>query len=144
MIAKKRITGFMRFAAIALFVGAMIAGTGIYSQDDRGDRKPPPEGMMKHTPEDMADHMSKMLEDKLSLTADQKTQVYDIILNYAKNHDRSTFDHKELDGKIAEVLTQEQKDKFQEFIKNRPKKEGPPNDGPPKDGEFKDAPPEKF
>ncbi len=139
MKAKTRFTGFLKTALMMLFIGSMIAGARLYAQDDRGERKPPPEGMMKHTPEDMADHMSKMLEDKLSLTADQKTQVYEIILNYAKEHDRSTFDHKELDRKIAEVLTQEQKDKFQEFIKNRPKK-----DGPPKDGEFKDGPPEKF
>ncbi len=144
MRAIKGFTRFMRTAMFVLFIGSMIAGTRLYSQDDRGDRKPPPEGMMKHTPEDIADHMSKMLEDKLSLTSDQKTQVYDIVLNYTKEHDRSTFDHKELDAKIAEVLTQEQKDKFQEFIKNRPKKDGPQKDGPPRDGEFKEGPPEKF
>jgi Spy/CpxP family protein refolding chaperone len=144
MKAKTRFTGFLKAVLMLLFIGSMIAGTKLYAQDDKDGRKPPPEGMMKHTPEEIADHMSKMLEDKLSLSSDQKTQVHDIVLNYVKDHDRSTFDHKELDRKIAEVLTQEQKDKFREFIKNRPEKDGPPKDGPPRDGEFKEGPPEKF
>ncbi len=121
-----------------MFVASMIAGSHLYAQpedDPMGKRKgPPPEGVKEHTPEDMADNMSKMLEERLSLTGDQKTKVYDIVLAYASSHDRTNFDHNELDGKIEVVLNADQKDKFKEFIKNGPNRNAPPskgNDGQP-------------
>ncbi len=119
------------FVFSVMFVASMIAGSHLFAQDDpMGKRKgPPPEGVKEHTPEDMAEHMSKMLEEKLSLTSDQKTKVYDIVLAYASSHDRSNFDHNELDGKIEVVLNADQKDKFREFIKNGPPKNPPPPNG---------------
>jgi hypothetical protein len=93
-----------------------------------GKKKGPPPEMKERTPEDMADHMSTMLTDKLGLNDTQKKSVYDIVYTYATSHDRSTFDRKELDDKIRVVLTAEQNDKFDEFIKNGPPKQGPPPD----------------
>lgn len=136
------------FVLSVFFVASMIAGSRLYAQnedapkgkppegkqhgeqngdDPMGKRKgPPPEGKI---PEDMADHMSKMLTEKLSLTSDQTTKVYDIVLAYAGSHDRTNFDHKELDGKIEVVLNDDQKNQFREFIKNGPNRNAPPGEG---------------
>ncbi len=139
-----RKTNLLVFAV--MFVASMIAGSHLYSQDGdapkgkppvgnhgdnngddpMGKKKGPPPEMKERTPEDMADHMSTMLTDKLGLNDTQKKSVYDIVYTYATSHDRSTFDRKELDDKIRVVLTAEQNDKFDEFIKNGPPKQGPP------------------
>ncbi len=148
-------TGLLLFAV--MFVASMIAGSDLLAQNEdapkgkdksdnpgakqHGDQNdddpmgkkrsgPPPE--VNH-PEEMADHMSKMLTERLNLTGDQTTSVHDIVLAYAQNHTRENFDHKELDGKIEEVLNADQKEKFKEFIKNGPPKEGPPREGPHKE-----------
>lgn len=136
-----------------MFIASMIAGSNLYAQnedappgkepginqhgnqnadDPMGKKRsgPPPE--VNH-PEGMADHMSKMLTERLNLTGDQTNSVHDIVLAYAQNHTRENFDHKELEGKIEEVLNPDQKEKFREFIKNGPPMEGPPREGPPKE-----------
>jgi hypothetical protein len=130
MVKFKRTKPAGLFLILCLFAVSIIAGSHIYAQDDGSGRDtkppkdgPPPEG--KPTPEEMAKEMSIILRDKIELTADQTTQVYDIVLNYAASHDRSNFDRKELDGKIEVVLNETQKEKFRDFIKNGKKLDHP-------------------
>ncbi len=135
------------FIFSVLFAVSMIAGTELYAQNDdaptegstpktkqhgeqneddpMGKKKsgPPPE---VKGPEGMADHMSKMLTERLSLSEEQKIKVYDIVFAYASNHNKSDFDHKELDSQIETVLNNDQTDKFREFIKNGPDRNVPP------------------
>jgi len=135
------------FSFSVMFIASMIAGTELYAQngdapqgketpkitqhgdqnegDPNGSKSSPPPEMRDRTPEDMADHMSTMLTDRLGLNDNQKKSVYDIVLNYASTHNRSDFERKELDSKIDEVLTAEQKEKFKEFITNTPPKNTP-------------------
>lgn len=118
------------FVFSVMFVASMIAGSHLYAQGDpNGNKSVPPPEMKERTPDDMADHMSTMLTDKLGLNDNQKKSVYDIVLAYASSHDRQDFDPKELDSKIDEVLTLDQKDKFKEFIKNGTKRNAPPSEG---------------
>lgn len=117
-----------KFIISVFFIAAIIAGTTAYSQDER----PPGEHGKKHTPEEMAKHMSERLDKDLDLSDTQQSQVYDIIKDYAASHNRSNFDKSEMDKKISEVLSESQKEKFNELIKN----------GPPQDGEHKGHPPQ--
>ncbi|MBE2217182.1 MAG: hypothetical protein IAE90_03190 [Ignavibacteria bacterium] len=129
--------GRFLFAAL-IFAASVFSGSALFAQGDdgsgRGDKPPkdgPPPMRMdeKRSPEDMAKKMSGMLKEKLELSDDQSTQVYDIVLGYAQTHDRENFDRKELDGKIETVLSEVQKEKFHEFIKNRQKLDHPPGPG---------------
>lgn len=119
------------FIAAFIFASSLLSASSIFAQGDdgpgRGD-KPPKEGPPpmrmdeKRSPEDMAKKMSGMLKNELELSDDQSTQVYDIVLGYAQTHDRESFDRKELDDKIETVLSDSQKEKFHEFIKNNRQK----------------------
>ena len=54
----------------------------------------------KKTPEQRAQHMTDALEKKLSLTSDQKAQVYEINLERAKKMEAMySVDHAEMKGK---------------------------------------------
>lgn len=119
------------FIAALIFSTSMFSASSVFAQGDdgtgRGD-KPPKEGPPpmrmdgERSPEDMAKKMSGMLKEKLELSNEQSAQVYDIVLGYAESHDRSNFDRKELDDKIETVLSEIQKEKFHEFIKNNRQK----------------------
>ncbi len=122
--------GLFIFALI--FAASMFSASSVFAQGDdgsgRGDKPPkdaPPPKIMdeNRSPEDLAKKMSGMLKEKLELSEEQSTQVYGIVLNYAEAHDRSNFDRKELDEKIATVLNEDQKEKFHDLLKNRQKLE---------------------
>lgn len=117
------------FIAAFVFAASMFSASTVFAQGDDGSgQKPPKDGPPpmqmdeKRSPEDMAKKMSGMLKDKLELSDEQTSQVYDIVLGYAGSHDRSNFDRKELDEKIETVLSESQKEKFHEFIKNNRQK----------------------
>ncbi|MBL8017493.1 MAG: hypothetical protein JNK43_09500 [Ignavibacteria bacterium] len=117
------------FIAALVFAASMFSASSVYAQGDDGSgQKPPKDGPPpmqmdeKRSPEDMAKKMSGMLKDKLELSDEQTSQVYDIVLGYAGSHDRSNFDRKELDDKIETVLSDSQREKFHEFIKNNRQK----------------------
>ena len=139
-----RVPKVLVFAVI--FVASMIAGSRTFAQnedapkdkqapayDQHGDQNaddpmgkrpgPPPEG--KTEPQIMAEDISNMLTEKLSLSEEQNSNVYDVVLDYASTHNRSNFDHSELDLKIEKVLTTDQIVKYREFIKNGPDRNAP-------------------
>lgn len=125
-----------------LFIASMIAGSNIYAQnedapkgkneepginqhgdqnaDDPMGKRPGPPPEVKTEPQIMAEDISSLLSERLSLSAEQRSGVYDAVLDYASTHNRSNFDHSELDLKIEKVLTNEQIVKYREFIKNGP------------------------
>lgn len=136
------------FVLGVMFIASMITGSNLYAQDEDAPKSNPP-GVKQHgeqndddpmgkkrsvppqevnQSEAMADHMSKMLTERLNLSSDQTTKIYDIVLAYASSHDRSNFDHNELDGKIEVVLNAEQKEKFKEFVRNGPDRNAPPRE----------------
>ena len=132
-----------------MFIASMIAGSKVHAQNEDAPDKngsysepginqhgtqndddpmgkhpgPPPE--VKTEPQIMAEDLSKMLTEKLSLSAEQNTDVYDVVLDYASTHNRSNFDHSELDLKIEKVLTTDQIVKHRKFIKNGPDRNAP-------------------
>ena len=79
------------------------------------------------TPEERAQHVTDMLEKKLSLTADQKSQIYAINLEGIKNfktkgNDGKRFDRtamkatmKDRDDKINKVLNDSQRAAYTEL-----------------------------
>ena len=69
--------------------------------------------------DDRADRMTQMLNKNLDFSADQYTQVHDIISNYIATHTQGNFDRKELNDQIEQVLTPDQKTKFEELQAKR-------------------------
>ena len=129
-----------------MFIASMIAGSRTFAQnedapkdkqapvydqhgtqndDDPMGKHPGPPPEVKTEPQIMAEDLSKMLTEKLSLSAEQNTDVYDVVLDYASTHNRSNFDHSELDLKIEKVLTTDQIVKHRKFIKNGPDRNAP-------------------
>lgn len=93
---------------------------GSQNDDDPMGKRPGPPPEVKTEPQILAEDISSMLSERLSLSAEQRSGVYDAVLDYASTHNRSNFDHSELDRKIEKVLTNEQIVKYREFIKNGP------------------------
>jgi len=67
---------------------------------------PPPPGEGGHGPHDGVAHRVDFLADKLSLTADQKTQLTEI---FTKEEEREKKIHEETKAKVDSVLTPDQK-----------------------------------
>lgn len=135
------------FVFVAIFAASLITGTNVFAQnedapkgkkeepginqhgdqnaDDPMGKRPGPPPEVKTESQIMAEHTSGMLTERLSLTGEQKTSVYDIVFSYASTHNKSNFDHSELDLKIEKVLTTEQIVKYKEFVKNGPDRNAP-------------------
>jgi len=93
---------------LALFL-SLIASNNLIAQTDSLHSKT----------DDRADRMTQMLNKNLDFTADQYTQVHDIISNYISTHTQGNFDRKELNDQIEQVLTPDQKVKFEELQAKR-------------------------
>jgi len=135
------------FVFAAIFAASLIAGTNVFAQnedapkgkneepginqhgdqnaDDPMGKRPGPPPEVKTEPQILAEDLSGMLTEKLSLSAEQKMSVYDIVFSYASTHNKSNFDHSELDLKIEKVLTTDQIVKYKEFVKNGPDRNAP-------------------
>jgi len=135
------------FVFVAIFAASLITGTNVFAQnedapkgkneepginqhgdqnaDDPMGKRPGPPPEVKTEPQILAEDLSGMLTERLSLTGEQKTSVYDIVFSYASTHNKSNFDHSELDLKIEKVLTTDQIVKYKEFVKNGPDRNAP-------------------
>jgi hypothetical protein len=92
---------------------------------DRGGRGGGPGGRFGGGPPRPGQILPDFLQERLNLTADQKKQVEDL--------------QKEVDAKLAKILTDEQKKQLKEMRNRGPGGNGPPpgppdENGPPRDG----------
>jgi len=68
------------------------------------------------TPEERAQHTADMLEKKLSLTADQKSQIYAIHLEGMKNFKKKGNDGQKFDGAAMKSAMEDRDDKINKVL----------------------------